>query len=393
MLSIPLERFRTLLTDRRFVLGLFILLAVFAALKQYFTGSYNNYLIYKYTFWHTLQGLNLYGNYPAEHLDSNHYGPVFAVVMAPFALLPDVLGSLLWNVANALVLVAGFYSLPLSIEKKSIIALICAHEAFGALLSFQFNIGLTGLIMLSFSYIIKEKEVRSALFIAIGTLIKLYGIVGLAFFFFSRHKVWLIGGGLLSLLTLFVLPMILHSLGLTVQSYVDWYNSLVLKNSHNDVPGSMQNISVMGFFRRTTGITSIPNGAFMLGGLVLFGLPYLRISQFKYTAFRLMLLSSTLIFTVIFSSGSESPTYIIAFAGVAIWFMIQPRPKKGWVIFLFVFAFLLTSMSPSDLFPKFIREEYVKPYALKALPCILVWLAIIYQMLRDDFKKYTATPL
>ena len=100
-----------------------------------------------------------------------------------------------------------------------------------------------------------------------------------------------------------------------------------------------------------------------------------------------MLLASVLIFTVIFSSGSESPTYIIAFTGVSIWFMVQASPKSKGILFLFVFAFLLTSMSPSDLFPKIIRDTYIKPYSLKAFPCVLVWLIIIYQMLTIDFKK------
>jgi hypothetical protein len=48
----------------------------------------------------------------------------------------------------------------------------------------------------------------------------------------------------------------------------------------------------------------------------------------------------------------------------------------------------LTSMSPSDLFPKFIRNEYIKPYSLKALPCVLIWFTIIYQMLTSDFKNH-----
>ena len=100
-----------------------------------------------------------------------------------------------------------------------------------------------------------------------------------------------------------------------------------------------------------------------------------------------MLLASVLIFTVIFSSGSESPTYIIAFAGASIWFMIQEFPGSKGILFLFVFAFLLTSMSPSDLFPKIIRDTYIKPYSLKALPCVLIWFVIIYQMLTIDFKK------
>jgi hypothetical protein len=144
----------------------------------------------------------------------------------------------------------------------------------------------------------------------------------------------------------------------------------------------------MGMVRRISGDNSIQNWPFILAGLILFLLPYFRFSQFKENNFRLMLLASTLIFTVIFSTSSESPTYVIAFVGVAIWFVIQPSPKNKWILFLFIFAFLLTSMSPSDLFPKFIRNEYIKPYSLKALPCVLIWFTIIYQMLTSDFKNY-----
>jgi hypothetical protein len=115
--------------------------------------------------------------------------------------------------------------------------------------------------------------------------------------------------------------------------------------------------------------------------LALFGLPYLRLKLYSNGKFRLLLLASVLIFTVIFSSGSESPTYIIAFVGVAIWFVLQDRPisKSSWV--LFIFAMILTSFSPSDIVPRFLRETYIRPYALKALPCVLIWGKIIYEML------------
>ncbi|QCR21548.1 glycosyltransferase family 87 protein [Pontibacter sp. SGAir0037] len=391
MPGVPLERLKAFLISMRFVFILYSLLAIVTAVKQFISGpaSYNNYLIYKYTFWHSLQGQILYGGYPEEYFDSNHYGPVFALLMTPFAVLPDGIGMVLWNLANALLLVAGIYGLPLSTAKKSVIAFICAHEALGALLSFQFNVGLTGLMLLSFSYTIKQQETKAAVAIATGTLIKLYGIVGLAFFFFSKNKIRLIISGVIALAILFALPMVLHSAAFTVQSYADWYSSLVHKNAQNVSGNSMQDISLMGLVRRISGNHELPNTYFLLGGILLFALPYLRVKQYQYTAFRLMLLASTLIFVVIFSSGSESPTYIIAFTGVAIWFMIQPQPKSAWVIGLFVLALLLTSFSPSDLFPKFIRESYIKPYALKALPCVLVWLVIIYQMLRNDFKQYS----
>jgi len=143
----------------------------------------------------------------------------------------------------------------------------------------------------------------------------------------------------------------------------------------------------MGMTRRITGNIEISNTPFLLGGLILFGLPYLRVNQFKHLAFRLMLLASTLIFTVIFSSGSESPTYVIAFAGVAIWFTLQQNPKNKWAIALFIFTFVLTSLSPTDIFPRSVKE-FIRLYSLKALPCIMVWLTIIYQMLKEDFESY-----
>ncbi|MGN7990674.1 glycosyltransferase family 87 protein [Pedobacter sp. 22226] len=381
-----LNKVFTFLLKKECVIAIYLLLAVVAGFKQYHHHSYNNYLIFKYVYWHTADLQNLYSNYP-EYLDSNHYGPVFSVFIAPFALLPDGLGCILWNIANVCILLWGIYSLPISLKKRTIIAWICAHEALTALFSFQFNIALTGIILLSFSYLIKKKEIQSAFFIAFGTLVKLYGIVGLAFFFFTKNKLKFILGCFIAFALLFALPMAISSPAFVIQSYSDWYHSLAHKNELNASLTSFQDISLMGMVRRTTGNINIPNMPFLLGGLILFGLPYTRINQYKYLGFRLMLLASTLIFTVIFSSGSESPTYIIAFAGVAVWFMVQQNPKKGWITALFIFAFVLTSLSPTDIFPRAVKE-FIRLYSLKALPCVIIWLTIIYQMMKEDFKSY-----
>jgi Glycosyltransferase family 87 len=384
-----LGKLSSLLLKKQCVFAVYLLLALVAGFKQYHHHSYNNYLIFKYVYWHTIDLQNLYHNYP-EYQDSNHYGPIFSIFIAPFALLPDGLGCILWNIANVAILLWGIYSLPISLNKRTIIAWICAHEALTALFSFQFNIALTGLILLSFSYLIKKKEFQSAFFIAFGTLVKLYGIVGLAFFFFTKNKLKFIAGCFVAFLVLFALPMIISSPGFVIQSYADWYHSLAHKNDLNASLTSFQDISLMGIVRRATGNVNIPNAPFLLVGLILFGLPYLRINQYKNIGFRLMLLASTLIFTVIFSSGSESPTYIIAFAGVAIWFMVQQNPKKGWIIALFIFAFILTSLSPTDIFPRAVKE-FIRLYSLKALPCVIIWLTIIYQMMKEDFESYLIT--
>ncbi|RZK69915.1 MAG: DUF2029 domain-containing protein [Pedobacter sp.] len=376
------------LLQPKVVFGVYVVLAVIAAVKQYLHHSYNNYLIFKYVYFHVIELKPLFVNSPLNpYFDCNHYGPVFSLFIAPFALMPDALGTSLWNIANVSILLWGIWSLPLSRNKKVLIAWICAHEALTSLFSYQFNVALTGILLLSFSYTLKNKYFQSAFFIAFGTLVKLYGIVGLAFFFFVRNKWKYIAVGLGVFAVLFVLPMAISSPAYIVQCYGDWYDSLVQKNASNVTLDSFQDISFMGMVRRISGDGSISNAPMLLSGLLFFGLPYIRISQYKYLGFRLLLLASTLIFTVIFSSGSESPTYIIAFVGIAIWFIIQPGRKTGLFIGLLVLAFLITSLSPTDIIPKDVRY-FIRIYSLKALPCTLIWLVIIYQMLRTDFSKW-----
>ena len=53
-------------------------------------------------------------------------------------------------------------------------------------------------------------------------------------------------------------------------------------------------------------------------------------------------------------------------------------------IALLLFAFLLTTLSPTGIFPYSLREVYVKPYVLKALPIILIWIKIWYEQIRFE---------
>jgi len=53
-------------------------------------GEINNFLIYRGVYEHTLQQVNLYLTYPAEYADSNHYGPLFSILIAPFTWLPGL---------------------------------------------------------------------------------------------------------------------------------------------------------------------------------------------------------------------------------------------------------------------------------------------------------------
>ncbi|SFA70075.1 Protein of unknown function [Flavobacterium swingsii] len=375
-------------TNKKYVLTIWLVITIISAVKQFLIGNYNNYKIFKGVYFHTINKLSLYAEYPSEYFDHNHYGPVFSLIIAPFAILPDYIGMVLWGVFNAVILVWAITQLPLKQIQITAILWICLHEFLTALLGLQFNPLMTAIIILSFVYIDKEKVFWAAMFIVLGIFVKLYGIVGLAFFFFTKDKIKFIASLVFWSVVLFALPMLISSPEYIIQTYIEWFDRLVVKNTENTGLNSYQDICLMGMVRRIMQDSTISNLPFLLSGIVLFGLQYLRIKQYKEKGFRLMMLASVLIFTVIFSTGSESPTYIIAFVGVAIWFVIQPKPISKFYIFLFIFAIILTSLSPSDLMPKFLRENYIRPFALKALPCVLIWIAIIYEMLTKKFNNY-----
>jgi len=103
-----------------------------------------------------------------------------------------------------------------------------------------------------------------------------------------------------------------------------------------------------------------------------------------------MLQASTFIFSAVFSSGSESPTYIIAFAGIDIRSIVQQDPKITWIIALFIFAFVLTSLSPTVILPR-PAKNFIRLYSLKALPFVIIWITIAYQMLSENFESYPMT--
>ncbi|SHK10398.1 glycosyltransferase family 87 protein [Chryseobacterium polytrichastri] len=382
------EKFLKILLNPKYIFGVYLIISVVTAISKYLRGDYaiNNYLIFKNVFFNTLHKKNLYLQYLDLYQDSNHYGIFFSALIAPFALMPDWIGICLWNVANTAIFLYAIHKLPLSDPKKALFALLCLQEYITSSLYFQFNIALVALLILAAIYVYENKEVKSVTATLVGVFVKVYGIVGLAQFFFVKNKFKYILSGLIVAVLFFAIPMLFSSPAFVIQSYADWFQSLSEKNGQNQGLTSYQDISLMGVVRRIAGDADISNLYFLGFGIPIFLLPYIRIKQYKNYAFQLMILASTLLFLVLFSSSSESPTYIIAVAGVMIWFFIQ-KERSSLAIGLLIFVILLTCFSTSDLFPKYVKEHFIHKYSLKAVPCIVVWFRVIYELLTKDFEK------
>jgi hypothetical protein len=363
----------------------FLLPAVFAIVKYSLgTKAYNNYLIYKHVFLNIIREANLYDFYPGRYLYQNHYGPSFSFIIAPFALMPDAIGIVLWCLANAFFLFYAIKKLPLDHKSIQVVMSISLLEMCGSIQSQQFNPMLCSWIILAFVHLVKGRTSIAAFFISGGLLVKLYGVVGLLFTPFSgkylKMSLWI----LIAMAVLICIPMLYADASFVMHSYVEWYHRLLGKNQENimtNFTDGMQDISAMGMIRRITGISRLSNLLFLVPAGVLTLLPLLKRRCYDDNRFKLFYLAQVLIGLVIFSTSAESPTYVIAVTGFAIWYSAFGEDRPQWMKWLLVLLFLLTVLSSTDLFPLFIRNTFIKPYALKALPCVLAWLVITAQLL------------
>lgn len=364
---------------------LWFVLAFAAVLAETLRGAIQNYYIFTGSFWHSLHQQNLYANYG---LDIFHYGPSFACLIAPFALLPDWLGVTAWTLMNAWILLYALRRMDFGHTTFLIAVLFCAIEMMTSSHNTQFNPMVAALMILAFVLVEKEKDFWATLFIAAGLLFKIYGGAALLFFLFSKHKFQFAWSFLFWTALLFVLPMPLSSPSFVTESYHQWVSALAVKNSKN-ISGlsyaNAQDMCVMGMIRRIFHPAGFADWMVMIPAAVLLALPLLRFSQYASKAFRASYLALLLISVVIFSTAAESATFVIAIAGVAIWYGIQPKPLPAWKIAVLVFAWFITSLTTTDLVPHALRV-FIKSHSLKALPPFVVWIILLIQA---GFARFT----
>lgn len=367
-----------------------LLTGVVFALVKFGIGKFNNYKIFEWVYWHAREGLTLYGDYPGQYYDSNHYGIIFSFIIAPFAWMPQWLGLVLWVVANTALLYYAIRQLPLTALQKAFIYWYAYIELMTAQGVQQFNISVAAFIILAYAFIHQRKDFWAALVIVLGTFIKIYPIVGLAFFFFSKRKGVLIAGCFFWAAVCFFLP-VLYTPGLeyVCSQYVDWFERLQLKNALNMFAPS-QNISLLGLVRKWSGNPDYSDLWLIVPALVLFFIPYFRFSQYKHLRFQLMLLAHVLLFVVLFSTGSEASGYITVMIGVALWYLCSPSEHQTYHKWLLIVTLVIVAVSSTELVPKFIRNGFIQPYVFKVWPLVVVWLTLCYEMIRLDFAEKPA---
>ncbi|MCS7228848.1 MAG: glycosyltransferase family 87 protein [Candidatus Kryptonium sp.] len=381
------DKFRTLALNLRNLFIVYFLLAVSAGIHSYLIGPqefagrqythYNNFLTFKYSYFHLIQNKDLYIEYPDEHWDYFKYSPTFALMMFPFAYLPNLIGLLLWNLVNSLILFFAIKELKIDDKIKALILWFTAIELLTSIQNEQSNGLMAGLFILSFVLFEKNKPLLATLLLTISAYIKIFGIIGFILILLYPNRLKAILYSAFWMVLFAIAPLIVISFDQLKFLYTSWLN--LLKWDYSASIG----LSVAGWLKTWFNFEP-PKFLITLFGAIFLLLPLLKWKNFENFGFRFLYLASILIWVVIFNHKAESPTYVIAISGVGIWYFSQKKKMENFI--LLILAFIFTSLSPTDLFPKFLRDSLVIPYVLKAVPCIFIWMKLTYELIFDKFE-------
>lgn len=377
------------LNKKTVIISLFVLISVFASLSLILRGPnqlpggtytyFNNYLIFKYSFEHLEQAKELYTHYQDQHFDLFKYTPTFAAFFGIFYYFPDYIGLTLWNLLNSLVLIFSIYFIPkLDFRIKNIMGFIILMEMITSLLNLQSNALIAGFIIFSFGFMERGKSFWASLFLVTATFIKFFSVIGFALFLFYPGKIKQFLYTLFWFFVFLLIPLLFVDMETYLQYYQSYFDLLANEKITQHTYSFIRLFEIFGNIQINKFLFSL------VGGLV-FMLPFAFIKQYQIFKYRGLMLASVLLWVVIFNYRAESPTFILAITGVALWFALSDRNK--WDITLLVLAFIFTSLSLTDLMPGSLREEIIKPYAVKVIPCVIIWFKIIFDLLSIAFKN------
>lgn len=362
-----------------------LLLSTGISIQSYLLGTkvtngvvhthYNNFVLFKYSFAHLLDGINPYQYFPQEHFDIYKYSPAFALFFGFFTLLPDSFGLIIWNGLNAAGLVWAIYMLKgLTPKQKSLVFFLSVVELATSLQNSQANGLMAALMILSLAMLQREKIVWAALCIALSFYIKLFGIVAFSLFLFYPGKLRMVFWSLVWFVALAFIPIIVVDFDGLITLYKQWF--VIIQSDH----ASNYGFSLMGWLHHWFHLNPDKLSVLLFGILsFLWCLGCGYILRKKENTL-LILLALVLLWVVLFNHMTESATVIIGMTGAALWFAVNSKDMINKI--LIAIAVIFTSLSSTELFPRSVRTEWIYPYVVKVFPLILIWMKLQYDLIK-----------
>jgi hypothetical protein len=354
--------------DQRTLLLIYVVAALVVSIQRGAFGFPNDYAIFRASFWNLLANRDLY----VLRLDQAHdyfkYSPSFALLFAPFAVLPFVAGLFLWNAVNA---VSVFFSLRLLLprEQWAIAQWLVFLPALRSIQSAQSNALVAALIVVAFVCFERGRLWRAATAIALGTVIKIFPAVAIIFALPRRDRTRALLATVVITAVLIALPLIVVSPGGLAAQYSSWS---ALERSEAGLVGA----SAMALLR-DVGINLPPWPVQLVASAILIGMLIVRVRDWDDRAFRLRFLGFVLVFCVAFNHRAERQSVVIAMSGMVIWYLASPR--AAWRSALFVIVYFLVVVSGTDVVPGAMKHILGADVRLP-LPLTILWLVMLGEL-------------
>ncbi len=365
---------------RRWLLALYATSAVLVAIQKGVLTQSNNFAVFRWAAINLLAGTDLYAAHPGQHVDFYKYSPTFALLFLPFARPPFALALLAWNLLNALLL---YYALVRLLPgRPGVIALALVYlELLLSLQYTQSNALVAASMILAFLAFERGRQLGAALWIALGTFIKLFPLAGvtLALFHPRRWRFAVLLAGLAVVLA--ALPLVVVSPDALAAQYRSW-RAIEAADTLN------RGYSLMQYLYMWVG-ADWPNWPVQLAGTVLLLLPFaLGRRRWGEYRFRLRFFCSILVYAVLFNHQSETATFVIAFTGIAIWYVSSERnPWRTAVVAAMLLVMLLHDV---EIVPLWVKDQIFVPHRLKGIPCVAAWVALEAELLATALRSESA---
>jgi Glycosyltransferase family 87 len=306
---------------RRVLFAAYVLVAVVEAVHRGLLHPVHlTYPVFRGSPQHLVHGQDLYRFYPDQQGgDLFKYSPTFALLFAPFALLPFFWGLLAWDLLNALSVWLALDRL-LPREPATVAMAVVLPEVFQCLQSSQSDALAAALVILAFVAFDRRRPLGAAAAIAVGVCVKIFPLAGASFALFHRGRVRFGVYFLVLLLGLVALPLLFLSPHALLAEYASW-RAVAARDAADLFYGD----SLMALIRRLW-LLRWPSWPFQLAATALLLAPPLANARaWGDPAFRRLFLCSVLAFLVLFNHMAERASFVIGESGVAIWYATSSR--------------------------------------------------------------------
>jgi hypothetical protein len=356
---------------RRLVLALYVASAAFVTVQQAVLGHSNNLSIFRSASRNLFAGRDLYAAHPEQHFDFYKYSPTFALLFAPLAYLPFALAFLCWTLLNGLLL---WYALDrLLPARPATIALALLYlEVLLTLQYGQSNALVAALMILAFVAFEGRRQLGAALSITLGAAVKLFPLAAVSFAVFYPRRIRFGAIFIAVLAAAVALPLVALPAGELLAQYRSWH-------AIEGRDALLRGYSLMHYVHAWLGV-DWPNWPQQIAGTALLLLPLaLRRDRWDSLEFRRLFLCSLLVYSVLFNHASESPSFIVAYAGIVIWYAGSPSSRLRTAIM--ALTLLVMVVHDMDVVPRSVKHDILVPYRIKGIPCLIAWFVMQWELL------------